>query len=212
MPVPGRTFAGDEELGKKFDDHRPNGGGASLSSSLPWRAPIRLRKRRVFTAILVSLLLYIFFKYIPTDLGPRSTTLTPTNSRSPAGFPTPPTGKPPHDDDQEAEAGKHYFSGPIRFYKLAPSLHAVLSTMGHRPSNRNVVFAASSLRSASVMIPMACEMARWRRNMVHFVIMGREELSINGIKEVNGVTADCDVQWHGTETLRRKRATRLTKS
>jgi hypothetical protein len=36
------------------------------------------------------------------------------------------------------------------------------------------------------MIPMACEMARWRRNSVHFVVMGRDNISVDGIKEVNG--------------------------
>ncbi len=197
MPLPGRLFPGDEELGKKFDDHRPEDGSALPLSSLLWRAPLRLRRRRLIIAVIAFTALYIFFKYIPTDLRSASTP-RPTQGQLNVGPSTLPTGKPPHDDTQETVTPKHYFSGPIRFYKLAQSLENVANTMGHRVNNRNVVFAASNLQSASVMIPMACEMARWRRNMVHFALMGRDELSVGGIKEVNGVTAECDIYWHGT--------------
>jgi len=199
MPSSGRLVPGDEELGKKFDDHRSSDGGSRASPSLPWRAPIRFRKRRIVFAIFVFFALYSFFKYLPTDLGPRSRPGAPVGGQSAAGLATVPTGKPPRNAVQQEEAGKHYFSGPIKFYKLATSLHAIVYTMGFRQINRNVVFAASSLKSASVMIPMACEMARWRRNNVHFVVLGRDDIPVHGIKEVNGVTADCDVYWHGTE-------------
>lgn len=199
MPPSGRLFPSDEELGKKFDDPRAIDAGGRPSSLLPWRAPIRFQKRRIVFAIFGFFALFTFFKYLPTDFAPRTRVPASLRGQSAAGLATAPTGKPPRDSAQQEEAGKHYFNGPIRFYKLAVSLHAVVNTMGLRPINRNVVFAASSLRSASVMIPMACEMARWRRNNVHFVVLGREDLSVQGIKEVNGVSADCDVYWHGTE-------------
>lgn len=199
MPSRGRLFPGDEELGKKFDDHRSSDGRSRPSPLLPWRVPIRFRKRRIVFAVLGFLALYLFFRYLPTDLKPRSRPHTSIGGHSAAGLAAASTGKPPRDNVQQEQAGKHYFNGPIEFYKLASSLHSSVNTMGLRPINRNVVFAASSLKSASVMIPMACEMARWRRNNVHFVVLGREDISMHGIKEVNGVTADCDVYWHGTE-------------
>lgn len=203
--MPGRIFAGDEELGKKNDDHKPIEGGASPFARLIWRAPWRVRRRRLIILITALLALYFFIKYIPTDLGPASNRGTsggyhrPVAGWSTAGPFTPPTGPPPRDDAQRTDVEKHYFSGPIRFYKLAISLHSIANTRGYRLNNKNVLFAASNLKSASVMIPMACEMGRWRRNLVHFVIMGRDDIAINKIKEVNGVTADCDVHWHGTE-------------
>ncbi|KAI9878402.1 MAG: hypothetical protein M1830_000964 [Pleopsidium flavum] len=195
MPPSGRMFAGDEELGKKYDDHRPSNGNALPFSWLVWRTPMRVRKRRLLFALFALLALYFFVKYIPTDLGPVPNRQRPVGGRPPAGHPIPPIGRPPRDDVQ-TEVEKHYFSGPIRFYKLASSLQAVSDTMGHGPNNKNVLFAASNMQSASVMIPMACEMARWRRNSVHFVVMGRNDISIDSIKEVNGVTAECDVYWH----------------
>ena len=200
MPLPGRLFPGDEELGKKFDDHRSSDGGSRPSPSRSWRAPIRFRKRRIVFTILAFLALYFFFKYLPIDLNPSSRTRTSLGGKSATGLPTGPTGKPPRDAAQQEEAGKHYFSGPIKFYKLAASLHGAATTMGLRSVNRNVVFAASSLKSVSIMIPMACEMARWRRNNVHFMVLGRDDISIHGIKEVNGVTADCGVYWHGIDS------------
>lgn len=210
MPFTGRLFPGDEELGKKFDDRRSGDSGSHSSPLLPWRAPFRFRKRRIVFALFVCFALYTFFKYLPTDLTPRSRSRLPVGRQPTAGLATAPTGKPPRDVVQQEEAGKHYFNGPIRFYKLASSLHSIVSTMGFRSINRNVVFAASNLKTASVMIPMACEMARWRRNDVHFVVLGRDDIPIHGIKEVNGVT-DCDVYWHGTESgIRAKVSTTLT--
>ena len=201
--TPRPSVSGDEELGKKFDDHRPSDGGGRTSASLPWRAPIRFRKGRIIFAVFICLALYSFFKYLPADFKPTAGPRTPARGQSAAGLATAPTGKPPRDHMQQDEAGKHYFNGPIKFYKLAYSLQSIVHTKGFYPSNQNVVFAASSLKSASVMIPMACEMARWRRNNVHIVLLGRDDVSIHGIKEVNAVTADCDVYWHGTASFAR---------
>lgn len=63
--------------------------------------------------------------------------------------------------------------------------------------NKNVLFAASDLRSASELIPIACEMANWDRNDVHFAVMGRDNLELDEIRSVNGVDDDCKVNWHG---------------
>lgn len=46
-------------------------------------------------------------------------------------------------------------------------------------------------------MPMACEMAAQKRNDVHFVFMGREDLEIHQIRELNGINEDdCPVNWH----------------
>lgn len=63
--------------------------------------------------------------------------------------------------------------------------------------NKNVLFAASDLRSASELISIACEMANWDRNDVHFAVMGRDNLDLDGIQSVNGVDENCKVNWHG---------------
>jgi hypothetical protein len=42
-------------------------------------------------------------------------------------------------------------------------------------------------------------MAAKRLNHVHFVLMGKEDVSIEGIKQVNGISdPECPMTWHGT--------------
>jgi hypothetical protein len=61
------------------------------------------------------------------------------------------------------------------------------------------MFAAASLHSVSDMVPLACKMAAKRLNHVHFVLMGKEDVSIEGIKQVNGISdPECPMTWHGT--------------
>ncbi|KAI9772483.1 MAG: hypothetical protein M1840_000688 [Geoglossum simile] len=46
------------------------------------------------------------------------------------------------------------------------------------------------------MVPVACEMARYRRNAVHFILLGRYDISIEELLLKNGVRGGCDVHWH----------------
>jgi hypothetical protein len=205
-----RMFPGDVELGKKDDDHKP--GKAPLWKI--WRGlGLRYRKRRVVITVVLCGLIWLFIQNIPTDLGekmgrngypvnahpfgqPRGPIPYPTESSS---LPTEPKGPPPGPKPKALgeEAPNHYYNGPIKFYRLAPSLHSASTTMGYRFSNRNVVFMAANLKSASTMISMACEMAKWDRNYVHVVINGRETLSMDDILEINGVDKErCKLFWH----------------
>ncbi len=200
----GSIFAGDEELGKKDDDHRPLNGGPSS----PWaaRKPAPTwRKRPILYSICVLLLVYVFVKNIPTDLGPspRFTPSTPDNQGGKLHTESrdPPTNKPKRPANP-SEAEEHYHDGPIKFYMLASSLHGVARLGGQHELNKNVLFAASSLKSASEIIPLACEMARWARNDVHFAIMGRDDMDIAEIRKINGVEEDCKIHWHGRGPFR----------
>lgn len=201
MSFLGSVFPGDKELGKKDDDHRP-GGGPVLPGS--WHARKQVsgtRRRRMIYAALGLLALFLFYKNIPTDLGSNSGR---RDLRVPQGgsLPRSPGQEPPSDKPAgrpgSTEAGEHYYDGPIKFYKLAASLHAVATLAGRGGHNKNILFAASNLKSAAAIMPMACEMALQRRNDVHFAFMGRGEIEIHEIKEVNGINdEDCPVNWHG---------------
>src|SRR5207248_125934 len=68
MPLLKRFFVDDEELGKKDDDHRPTEGAMVGSTSRKWRP----RRRRILIGIIALYLLYLFVKYIPTDVPPVS--------------------------------------------------------------------------------------------------------------------------------------------
>ena len=152
----------------------------------------------------VILLVYVFVHNIPTDLGPADkrygvprplhTVPAPENAASKQE----PVGPPPKVSvERDDEESKHYYDGPIRFYRLATSLHRIARTMGARPQNRNVLFAVSSLSSAANLMPMACEMAKWDRNYVHMALFGRDSLPLEDILEVNGASKDdCTAYFH----------------
>ena len=201
----GRMFTSDEELGKKDDDHhhhRPKPNNASSSSS--WSArknmPI-IRKRRIIYAVCAILFIYVFVKNIPDDLGPTPRDFDPRfnqGGKLPQITADPPAKKPKR-PATPSEAEEHYHDGPIKFYKLAVSLHAAARLGGQHDLNKNVLFAAANLKSASEIIPLACEMARWERNDVHFAIMGRDDMEMQEIKSLNGAVDDCNVHWHGKD-------------
>ncbi|SLM40275.1 hypothetical protein LPUS_11022 [Lasallia pustulata] len=196
MPLAARLFADDEELGKKDDDHRP-GKGVLIPAIWPlWQTPLRVRRRRLALGFAALMFLYFFIKYIPTDLGPankRGNMRTPTAGGR--------LGRPPAADegssmDQPPHADKHYYNGPIYLNQLAATLHGIAKMRGQQESNKNVLFAVSNLKSASELIPIACDMALWKRTFVHFTLMGREDLPIDALKEVNQVTEECNIHWH----------------
>jgi len=156
MPLPPRLFPGDEELGKRDDDHRP-GTGIGLGIKTPlgkvWQhrrmshGPHRRTMRRLALGALAIIGLYYFFINMPTDLeNPRQ---RPHYSSQGGGagsgtdLRTPPAAqgsrfKPAH--DQDAQEPLHNFNGPIKFYQLASSLHAVANTRGAELINQNVVW------------------------------------------------------------------------
>ena len=202
MPLLERIFTGNEELGKKDDDHRPRNTTTLPSSWVPRLFGPAFRRRRVFYSLIALLIVYIFIENIPSDLAPdsrhgdtralsRSATLRSSRHQKQSHSQPPRSSKP-------SKSEEHYYDGQIKFYNLAASLHAVARLSGHGGANKNVLFAASNLKSASEIIPLACEMAVRKRNNVHFALMGRDDFDISEIKSLNGVSdEDCKVHWHG---------------
>ncbi|KAK3709469.1 hypothetical protein LTR37_010842 [Vermiconidia calcicola] len=167
------------------------------SISPPWR----WRRRRVFMVILGILFLYVFVHNIPTDLGSiderMGKPLRPGHIIHGAQELREPAGAPPRSSEDSEGEGQYYYNGPIKFYRLATTLRGISGTMGSKLTNRNVLFAASSLKSVANLMPMACEMAKRDRNYVHLAILGRDPLPIEDILEVNGVDEEsCVVYFH----------------
>ncbi|KAJ4352282.1 uncharacterized protein N0V89_007630 [Didymosphaeria variabile] len=196
---------GDEELGKKDDDHRPR--ATRMPIWIPRSTPLRWRRRRILLAVVGLYLVYVLVKNMPT-LGAWSDQITTsdygsappgrfsygydqTNNEEPAGPP------PGYRAPRAGEPTPHTFDGQFKFYRLAASLHGASHTYGYRAVNRNIVFPISSLHSASTMLPMICEMARWSRNYVHAAFMGREDIDLAQILEINGIDQiKCPAIWH----------------
>lgn len=205
MTVFRRALGLDAEVGKKHDDHQAPHGEMNPPLRLRWRLP---RRRRLFLAVIAFYLLYIFFKNMPTDLGPaverydrRIAELRKQQSKPVITSPfenAPPRSKNNVDNEDEL-----YYDEKVNFPVLGGSLYRANVDIKAQSGldgdlGPGVLFAASHLRSVSDLIPMACEMARTDGNSVHFAIMGREPVSLEGIKRVNGVSDDdCPLYWHG---------------
>lgn len=157
--------------------------------------------KRIGLTLLALVALYYFVKNIPTDL--KQPSVRPSYDHSPSrdGGMLGQRPPPAPEKTQAASTGdkpveeKHWYNGQIKFYELATSLFAI--TKGGTEFNHNVLFAASNLKSAATLLPLACEMARWKRNDVHFAFMGRDEIPIKTLEEVNGITAACNIRMHG---------------
>ncbi|KAI1776910.1 hypothetical protein F4818DRAFT_412261 [Hypoxylon cercidicola] len=195
-------FMSDEELGKKDDDHKKNGSGLRQPNWHPARVPPRRSLKRIGVVLVVAILVYLFFKNIPV-LGPdprmRRPTYPypelPTNgngrssyNRNPSSLSRPKT--------QPANAPERIYNGPVRFLELAQTLHAISGTRGSMVTNRNVLFAASSLKSAATLLPMACQMGSELKSYVHFTLMSRSEISIRELRRINGIDDSCQIIFH----------------
>ena len=205
-----RFFQDDEELSKKDDDHRPR-----PASATAWKpAAPRMRKRRVLITILALGILYVFFKNIPEGLAPvpdrfdirvpgqRISGIPLKGGQAPYFEGTKPKPASPkekekiQEQDEEADPG-HFYDGPASFEPLSRSLQGLARSLRFSSRNRNVLFAAATPQSATRLIPLACEMTRWNRNVVHFAYMGRDNMPMMDLKYLNGVGPDCEVNWHG---------------
>jgi hypothetical protein len=198
-------FRSDEELGKKDDDHKPSltkSGSLLTPTWHPSRGPPRRSIKRIIILLGIACLIYLFVHNIPTDLGPARTgrpqyggsVLRPHSSPKPK--PAPPKQQVVADSGDASPAERSY-SGPPKFLQLAPSLHAIAGTRGSSLINQNILFAASSLKSAAILLPIACQMGMELQNYVHFALMSRSEIKMEELRKLNGIDEGCQIIFHG---------------
>ena len=204
----GSLFLTDEELGKKDDDHNlPKPPSFRSPPWAPARTSPRRSAKRLALACLAGFLVYLFIKNIPTDVPVRDRRRpvydhieelpTPFDPRlgSAGGGPPPPKIPP---KQLAKSTGDGNYNGPIRFFNLATSLQAIAETKGGFMTNKNVLFAASSLQSVSTLLPVACRMGSELRSYVHFALMSRSGIDLDELRRVNGIDESCQVIFHGT--------------
>jgi hypothetical protein len=203
----GKTMLpGDEELGKKDDDHKylP----ARRSGWSIWTHTFRWRRRRILLALVGLVLVYYFFlgtgdvynhEETSDRLHPIGQPITPTYEK-PTGYDdNEPTGPPPGiQKPKDGEQTPHTYDGQIRFFRLAKTLRPSASeTNGYERRNRNILFAVSDLKSASTLMAMVCEMSKWNRNHVHAAFMGRGDIPLEDLLDINGIDrVKCPAIWH----------------
>lgn len=202
-------FLSDEELGKKDDDHK-RAVLPTIRAQQHW-APARPSPRktlkRVALALAVGFAVYLFIHNIPTDLPIRDHRrpvyrYTDSDAVDPIQLPKKKSRPAPTSHaGHEAQPTAQSYNGPVVFLELAESLHAIASTRGGSVTNKNVLFAASSLKSAAALLPIACQMGAELRNYVHFALMSRSEIAMDELRAVNGVDESCHVIFHGEHPL-----------
>lgn len=194
MRLSGRVLA-DEEIGKKDDDHQKRTARSKVTAGPSWRLP---RRRRILLVLAGIYFIYLFIKNMPTDLPPASERFGPRPIQRPSQVAGASPRGPPPMLDGDLPARSHYFNGPIKFHEFAQTLYFAQGLGGYSHTNKIVVFAAADLKSLSDLLPLACEMASQKINRVHFAVMGRDDIPINDIQEVNRFNeTDCPLLWHG---------------
>ncbi|KAK7997978.1 hypothetical protein PG989_006018 [Apiospora arundinis] len=200
-------FLSDDELGKKDDDHKHSSrnGGLRQQTWAPARVPPRRFLKRILLVFGAAILTYLFIHNIPTDIGPRQS-LRPSygQNAAPPGYPTrgrpPPNANPKQPPQEESLASpeplQRTYNAPPKFLELASTLRAIGATHGALLVNRNVLFAASSLKSAAAILPVACQMGTELRNYVHFALMSRSEIAVEDLLKLNGIDEDCHLIIH----------------
>ncbi|KAJ4270246.1 hypothetical protein NW762_001922 [Fusarium torreyae] len=189
-PPRGRTkarfWAGDEEMANKKDDdlHVP-GHHYHPRTGPQWqatpRAPRRSAVGRLITyLVFVTILFFIGYNLLQSSSN-NSTDTTAERSAQPG-----------HKKGQD----KSYYNGPLKFPELADTLRNLQGTGGGYERNKNILFAASSIRSASALLPMACQMSAQDKNYVHFALMSRNEMPLKELLEINGIDESCKLFVH----------------
>ncbi|KAK0735688.1 hypothetical protein B0T21DRAFT_412294 [Apiosordaria backusii] len=192
-------------------------------SSAP-RTPPRKTIKRFVIALAVGFFVYLFIKNLPPMDGPirRDYRHPRYGDRKPIGKqpgPMPKMKSPPPERIPEkpvvkdtpgeqpaavvapptvaAAVSARTYDGPIYFRKLAATLQAIeSSTSGYSAVNKNVLFAAANLKSASLLLPMACKMGTELRSYVHFALMGGSEIDLDELRAVNGIDESCQIIFH----------------
>ncbi|CAK7224400.1 hypothetical protein SBRCBS47491_005538 [Sporothrix bragantina] len=92
--------------------------------------------------------------------------------------------------------GAAAYNGQLRFLELAATLRSISNTNGGFLVNKNVLFAAGSLKSMATLLPLACQMGSELRSYVHFAIMSKSDISLADLQQLNGIDSSCNIFFH----------------
>lgn len=167
----------------------------------PWpassniRGSTFIRRKRFLVAIALLAIVYVFIKYLPTDLPPagqRYDAQTGQNQgRPPAVIPASAGSRP----DNNGVGKGQLFDGPVKFYDLARTLRPHINRK--QTDKDNIVFLVHDLRTAPTLIGFACGLATYNRTTVHVAILSLSGESVERIMDRSGVAhTDCPIFVH----------------
>lgn len=181
-----RLWPGDEEMAKKDDDLHIHGHPRLSTQWQSTRAPRRRAVTRfVAYAVFCGLLIFALYRFIHTIPGG-------TNERAASG-----ASSVRERQGGAKMASDRSYTGPVKFPNLPQTLRNIQATGGSSERNRNVLYAAASLRSVSTLLPMACQMSDTATNHVHFALFGRGDVEPEELLKVNGIDSSCKLFVHG---------------
>ncbi|CAJ0549359.1 Ff.00g029720.m01.CDS01 [Fusarium sp. VM40] len=183
-----RFWAGDEEMANKKDDDLHVPGHRYSRSGPQWQATPRAPRRSAIGRLIAYLVFVSALFFVAYNLLSSSNSSSGTESKRSAQ-----SGRKQGQD-------KHDYRGPLKFPELADTLRNIQGTGGSYERNKNVLFAASSINSASALLPMACQMSAQDKNHVHFALMSRNEIPVKELLEINGIDESCKLFFHDART------------
>lgn len=188
MAVAKKLAAYDTGYDKKFD--APTQSQAWMPAHNNARSWSLFRKRRLAQSLLALIVVYLFIKYLPTDL--------PTSGQridSRTGLRQGPTIPVEYASNKNVLERSQLYDGQVRFYNLAVSLRPHIHALNG--DKRSLVFLLRDLRSAASLVQLACQMGSFKRTIVHLAVISPQDTSIPDIVSLVGInSADCPVYWH----------------
>ncbi|RCI09379.1 hypothetical protein L249_3702 [Ophiocordyceps polyrhachis-furcata BCC 54312] len=197
-----KLWRDDEEMAKKDDDHNTR-----RPTAPPWSAAVRAPRPSWLLRVVIYLFaacVIVFVIYNAAGLGYRhenddDDSFTPLSSRSRdlpqvRIRPRPPGLESGFDD--AAASQRQVKDGPIQHRELLVSIRALATAGNGLSRNRNILFIAAELQSATTLLPMACSMARELHSHVHFAFMGRSDISMQQLLKINGIDGSCPLLIH----------------
>lgn len=155
------------------------------------------RKRRLLILLAVLASVYLFIRYLPTDVPSVAERIDSRTGRSqgrPVAFDL--AEKKTSDKTSSKALGpEQLYDGPVKFYHLASSLRPHLYKKEH--AKDNVLLMLYDLRSAASLTALACDMALYNTTNVHLGLVTMHDASVEDIMSVVGSRVeDCPIFWH----------------
>ncbi|CAM1511507.1 Fc.00g090200.m01.CDS01 [Cosmosporella sp. VM-42] len=205
---PLRLWPDDEEMAKKDDDlHMP--GHSRQAGGGQWRATAPRRRVVARLVLYACVALFCFVTLYELATFSVGTSVGETYKKwEQSAYQPLRHDADRHDTPRTDESGTKpaarkdtvvvpkTYTGAVKFLELAKSLRSISATGGSLFKNRNVLFAAASLKSASTLLPMACQMVGERDNYVHFAFVGRSDISLEELLKANGIDEACKLILH----------------
>ncbi|KAK5078085.1 hypothetical protein LTR64_003510 [Lithohypha guttulata] len=158
------------------------------------RSSTFLRRRRVLLALVAILTIYLFIKYLPTDVPSVGRRIDSRTGRS-QGQPSFLGSTLDTTSQGEVLAQGQLYDGLVKYYHIARTLRP--HQLGKHNGKENVIFLLHDLRTAASLVGCACDVALYNRTNVHLALLPLNDDAVEQIMDVSGISQrDCPIFVH----------------